>query len=345
MTEGHRYRTGISELDNTVVKLLKMCEKPCREDVFIREAITTILKMKLEEIPTLELKITNSALKEMRYAFKIFKEYRGIRKVTVFGSARAGESSGAYMAAREFGRKMAEKGYMVITGAGGGVMQAANEGAGRDMSFGLNVQLPFEQKPNHVVADDRKLINFKYFFTRKLFFLKEADALALFPGGYGTLNECMETLALIQTGKTPPVPVVMIDRDGYWKSYLEYLRENLIRPGFISPEDLNFFQVTEDIDEACSHIHNFYRNYHSIRVVGSQMVIRLNNRPDKEFIRGLNASFSDILDQGEFILRGCLEEEADEEEIIDLPRLVFNFDGRSFGRFRKLIDAINDGAL
>ncbi|MDQ7827117.1 MAG: TIGR00730 family Rossman fold protein [Candidatus Eremiobacteraeota bacterium] len=339
-----RFSTGRSELDDAVDSLIALTGPPDPEDHLIRAIIITALKMKLEDCETLDLKIASMALKEMRYAFKVFKEYENTRKVTVFGSARIGEDTPEYRLAREFSEKMAAHGFMIITGAGGGIMQAANEGAGRALSFGLNIRLPFEQAANRVIADDHKLITFKYFFTRKLMFVKEADAIVLFPGGFGTFDECMETLALVQTGRSTPLPVVMMDVPGesFWKNFLQYVKANLVAHSYISPQDINHLFHTDSADEACRHIMSFYRNYHSMRVAGRKMLLRLTVKPDSQWLEKINTDFRDILAEGDFVIKKPLDEESAEVHLQHLPRLVFSFDGKSFGRLRSLIDAINE---
>ncbi|MHC9544372.1 MAG: TIGR00730 family Rossman fold protein [Vulcanimicrobiota bacterium] len=342
--EKSKYSTYIEELDLSVDKLIEECRLPSADDFLIREMIITAIKMKLEENATLDLKIASMAQKELRYAFKVFKDYQRFKKVTVFGSARTEEGSPTYNLARDFARAMTDHGYMVITGAGGGIMQAANEGAGHDKSFGLNIRLPFEQRANRFILDDKKLIIFKYFFTRKLMFVKEADAFVLFPGGFGTLDESMEILTLTQTGKSTPLPVVMLDIPGgtFWKNFIDYVKTNLMDSGYISPHDLSYLFVTDNVESACAHILHFYRNFHSMRVVGRYMVIRLKTHPKEESLTRLNRDFADILKEGEFHIRGPFEDELNDIDIVELPRLAFIFDGKSFGRLRELIDAIND---
>jgi uncharacterized protein (TIGR00730 family) len=339
----HKYSTRNEELDEAVEHIMALCGQASRDDYLISDMLTTALKMKLENCDTLELKMTSSALKEMRYSFKVFDEYREFKKISIFGSARTDEKTNEYALARDFARRMAELGFMIITGAGGGIMQAANEGAGADMSFGLNIRLPFEQRANKFIDNDKKLIAYKYFFTRKLMFIKEADALALFPGGFGTLNESMEVLALIQTGKCHPMPIVMLDVPGgtFWENYCEYLKESVMPHSYISPHDLGFMHLSHDIEDASAHILNFYKNFHSLRVVGRQMVIRLKMHPPENFIDRITREFSAIVTEGGFSLRDYLKEEEEDHHLHQLPRLVFLFDGKSFGRLRALIDEIN----
>jgi hypothetical protein len=246
--------------------------------------------------------------------------------------------------ARLFGKKLADSGYMVITGGGPGIMQAANEGAGSEKSFGVNILLPFEQKPNPVLVGNPRLITYKYFFNRKVAFLKEADAIALFPGGFGTLDEAMETLTLLQTGKHTPMPLVLVDEPGgtYWSRWLKFLREELLSEGYISECDFQLFECVHSIDEAIERINHFYRRYHSMRYVDKKLVIRLQSSLDASSVKELNEKFSDIVEPGGGLyLSGPLPQEADEPEIAHLPRLIVDFNLQDFGRFRELIDDIN----
>ncbi|NOX54671.1 MAG: TIGR00730 family Rossman fold protein, partial [Planctomycetes bacterium] len=240
-----------------------------RHPTLIERIKRTADKLERDQATRGDLKILSRALEELRYAFKVFRPYRRQRKVTVFGSARLTETSPIYQQAIQFGRRMAEAGWMVLTGAGGGVMEAAHVGAGRRMSMGVNIRLPFEQEANSIIANDKKLVNFRYFFTRKLIFVKEVHAIALFPGGFGTLDECFETLTLVQTGKRDLMPIVCIDAPGgtYWKAWLQFVREHLLRTGMISPEDMSLFKVTADVDEAVEEIMRFYSVYNSMRYV------------------------------------------------------------------------------
>jgi uncharacterized protein (TIGR00730 family) len=314
---------------------------------FARETVATVLKMLDEDVQRLDWKIITSAIKEMRHSFRVFSRYAGRRKVTVFGSARIKPHSEAYKAARQFAERIKKLGFMVISGAGQGIMQAANEGAGRENSFGLNIDLPWEQEANPIVEGDEKLINFKYFFTRKLVFMKESDALALFPGGFGTLDETFELLTLIQCGRSPLRPIVMIDVPelNYWTKWLRFMQSSQLKNGFIAKDDLYLWSITYDVDEACRIITNFYRNYHSQRWVRDQMVLRIGRRLDTGELDELRRDFSSIVLSGTIDQREALPEEADESghmELPDLPRLVFRFDRRSFGKLRKLIDRINE---
>ncbi len=311
----------------------------------VREMILAALKAGQERNDRADLKLMNTTMKEMRFTGKMFGPYRRVRKVTVFGSARTRPDEPVYEMARAFGKKLADSGYMVITGGGAGIMQAANEGAGEENSFGVNILLPFEQKPNPVLAGNPRLITYKYFFNRKVAFLKEADAVALFPGGFGTLDEAMETLTLLQNGKRNPLPLVLIEdpvRGTYWTQWIRFFREELLSKGYISGNDFSLFESVDSIDAAVERINRFYSRYHSIRYVNRKLVIRLSSAIDSLSIEELNRRFSDILVPGGSIrLSGALPEESDEPHILNLPRLTADFNYRDFGRLRALIDEIN----
>lgn len=309
----------------------------------LKEMMMTTLRMVSDKTSRKDIKISHYALREMKYANNLFSKYRDKRKVTVFGSARVERGDPIFGQAVSFSRMMVKKGFMIITGAGGGVMKGAQMGAGRRNSFGLNIVLPFEQEPNRYIVGDPKLIYFRYFFTRKLFFLREADAVVLFPGGFGTQDEGFETLTLIQTGKSQPFPIVLIDTPGgsYWKEWMEYLEDHILKRGLISPEDFSFFKITDNIDEAVEEIVRFYNRYHSLRYVKRRLVIRLNSPLSNRMIEKLNDDFYGILSKGKIIACCALPEESDEPEIAQLPRLVLNFNRKNFGRLREFIDAIN----
>jgi uncharacterized protein (TIGR00730 family) len=309
---------------------------------WIQRALESILRLAETEIDRLDWKILSASVGDMERAFEIFYPYRHIRKVAVFGSARTQDRDPEYQLAYDFARLITAQGFMTITGAGGGIMAAANAGAGAENSFGLNIQLPFEQGANQYIAGDPKSIEFKYFFTRKLFFLRESDAVALFPGGFGTQDEALETLTLCQTGKYGPVPMVLIDRPGgtYWRDWDSYLRKNLGENGWISPEDLDLYTITDDIQVAAEIIQNFYRVYHSSRYVGDRFVIRLNVGIDDRNLDFLNQEFADLVASGKISRTTALADELD-DPTVDLPRLVFKFDRRDFGRLYQMIGQIN----
>ena len=311
----------------------------------IREMILAALMAGQEEKEDkADLKLMNSTLKEMRFTSKIFGPYKGVRKITVFGSARTAPGEGVYGMARLLGRKIAEAGFMVITGGGPGIMQAVNEGAGPKHSFGVNIRLPFEQRPNPVLEGNPRLIVYKYFFNRKIAFIKEAHAIVLFPGGFGTLDEAMETLTLVQTGKRDPLPLILVDLPGgtYWSSYLGFFRETLLKKGYISESDFSFFECVYSAEDAVEAIKRFYRRYHSLRYVEGRLVIRLTSLLDERSVQRVREDFADILIPGGGVaLSGALPAEADEPETAGLPRIVIDFDRKNFGRLRSLIDALN----
>ncbi|MCE5268462.1 MAG: TIGR00730 family Rossman fold protein [Planctomycetaceae bacterium] len=290
-----------------------------------------------------DLKILSRTLRELRYAFKVFSPYRHSRKVTVFGSARTPPSEPSYRQAEAFGRAMSGHGWFVITGAASGIMEAAHIGAGREQSMGLNILLPFEQSVNRIIAGDRKLVYMKYFFTRKLMFVKESDAFCLMPGGFGTLDEGLEVLTLMQTGKHDMMPIVLLDQPGgdYWTVFDQFVRRQLLARGMIGPDDLSLYRLTDRVDEATAEILRFYRVYHSMRYVHSNLVFRLRRPPSESLMTEINARFRDILTDGEFTVGEALPEERDESDLASLPRLIFRFNRHDYGRLRQLIDCIN----
>ncbi len=290
-----------------------------------------------------DIKLLSTALKELRYAFKVFTPYRHLRKVTVFGSARLPSSNPAYTSAVEFSRRIAESGWMVVTGAASGIMEAGHVGAGREKSIGVNILLPFEQEANPIIRGDLKLMHLKYFFTRKLLFVKECDAVALFPGGFGTQDECFEVLTLVQTGKSQIFPIVMVDEPGgdYWLRWREYIEDELLERRLISPADMSLFKVTDSVDEAVAEVMQFYRVYHSMRYVHGDLLLRLQHKLSEELMEQLRDEFADIVVAGTFEQTEALPEEANDTHIATLPRLRFRFDRRNLGRLRQMIDAIN----
>jgi uncharacterized protein (TIGR00730 family) len=292
-----------------------------------------------------DLKLLSRALRELRYAFKVFSPFRLRRKATIFGSARTLPDAPAYVHAEAFGRSMAAHGWLVVTGAASGIMEAGHRGAGRENSMGLNIMLPFEQSANSVIAGDPKLVHMKYFFTRKLMFVKESDAVALLPGGFGTLDEGLEVLTLLQTGKRDLVPVVMLDEPGgaYWQDFHAFVLRQLLGEGMISEEDLSLYRLTDDVAVAVAEILDFYRVYHSMRYVKEKLVLRLNARPSDDLLAALNDRFADILVEGRYELSDPLPVERDETHLAVMPRLVFHFNRRNLGRLRQLIDCLNRG--
>ena len=330
--------------DEAIDKLIELSDG-IRRPEYVREMILAALKAGQEDDDSADLKLMNTTLKEMRFTSKVFGPYRNKRKVTVFGSARTQTHEPSYEMAKLFGQKLAQAGYMVITGGGGGIMQAANEGAGPEHSFGVNIRLPFEQHPNPVLLGNPRLITYKYFFNRKVAFLKEADAVALFPGGFGTLDEAMETLTLVQTGKRNPLPLVLIDDPtcSYWTEFITFVEQELLTRNLISPSDIGLFERVESAEAAVAKINRFYSRYHSMRYVNGQLVFRLTSQLSANNIRMLKGKFQDILlPQGDIAPSGALPAEREDADVVDLPRLVVDFNRHDFGRLRSLIDAIND---
>ena len=309
----------------------------------LKDLLGSVLRLNENRLEMLDLKIVQRSLKEMRYAFRAFKPYRHRRKVAVFGSARIASDNPLCDLARRFGRLLAERGYMVITGAGEGIMRAANEGAGRENSFGVNILLPFEQEPNPAIVDDPKLIYFKYFFTRKLFFARESHASVVFPGGFGTHDEIFEILTLLQTGKNNPHPIVLADLPGatYWREWERYAREHMLGSKLVSPDDLGLFRIVDSAEAAVAEIEGFYRNYHSSRFVKERLVLRLRRPLTQGQVDDLNARFAHLCPDGKIEQRSALPEEADEPELLTLPRLIVPYHRRSAGGLRQLIDVVN----
>ena len=334
-------KVSLAGIEAQVVEWLKSQSGRGSEQL-IGEMLRTILKLGQEDASRGDLKILNRTLKELRHAFKIFAPHIAIRKVSIFGSTRVAESDPYYLAAKELGHRLADEGFMVITGAGPGVMQAGHEGAGREKSFGVNIRLPSVQKANRFIRGDSKLMNFHFFFTRKLLFVKEADAVVIFPGGFGTHDELAEALTLAQTGKSQLVPIILMDLPGsnYWKVWQDFLAADMLGRGYISKSDLSLFKIVNDIDEAIDEIKTFYRNYHSYRFVKQDLVIRLNHPPAPSLIDQLNREFADIV-KGEVKETKPLPEESDDPGTLHLPRLLFHFNREDFARLRQMIDVIN----
>jgi uncharacterized protein (TIGR00730 family) len=308
--------------------------------------IVTALKIARDHMSVADLKLINRSIKEMRNAAKVFAPFQHLRKVAIFGSARTPADSPVYEVARDFAQQMVLHNFMVVTGGGDGIMHAAQRGAGRAHSFGLNIRLPSEQRANEIITGDPKLITLNYFFTRKLNFVKEAHAFAMFPGGFGTLDETFEVLTLMQTGKARIIPVVLLNRPrgNYWKLWTKFITDRLFKRGLISEEDFSFFKITRTVQEAVAEILHFYKIYDSARWVAERFVIRMNARLSQKAIVNLNERFADILRKGEIVQGTALPQEKNEPEVWDLPRLILTPFRSRFGRFRQLIDAVNSSS-
>ncbi len=309
--------------------------------------LRTLIKLAKDDAERGDLKILNRALQELQRAFRIFAPYRHLRKVSIFGSTRVKESDPYYHLARGVGEELAKAGLMVITGAGPGIMQAGHEGAGREKSFGVNIRRPSAQAANPFIRNDPKLMNFHFFFTRKLIFVKEADAVVIFPGGFGTHDELLESITLAQTGKTHLVPILLMDVPGgaYWSRWQKFLREDVMSRGYISENEITFFRIFTSAKAAVQEIKNFYRNFHSYRFVKQDLVIRLNYAPSSELIDRLNRDFADILTGGEVQQTEPLPDEADDPGKLHLHRLRMRFNREDYARLRQMIDVINAAAL
>jgi uncharacterized protein (TIGR00730 family) len=338
------YAIGDAVLEQKISELVEAAGADSDNTDLIEEIVTTALKLHRDAADRGDLKLLNTALKEMRYSMLVFSRHREMPKVTIFGSARTEPDDPNYRLAIEFARIMAiERSWGVITGAGPGIMEAGNEGAGREASFGVNIRLPFESDANPHIEDDR-LINFKYFFTRKLGFVKESHAFALFPGGFGTMDETFELLTLIQTGKSDLHPIVLLEPEGngYWEGWQTFVEENLVKHGMISTEDMHLYRITGDPQEAADEICRFYANYQSQRYVKGRLVLRLNQAPDEAQLAGFNEEFADILVSGQIEVIPPTDAEIADEDSLDAERVELHFDRRSFGRLRKFIDGLND---
>jgi uncharacterized protein (TIGR00730 family) len=339
-----RYAADRPDLDRRIEELVESAAREYgRADGSdsARQIVVTALRLLRDGADEPDARLLSSALKELRHAFRVFAPYEHLRKVAVFGSARTEPGSADWRQAFDFAERIVRAGWMVITGAGGGIMAAAQGGAGREASFGVNIRLPFEQQANEVIAGDPKLVNFRYFFTRKVVFVKESHAIALFPGGFGTHDEGFEALTLIQTGKSALVPVVFVDAPGgsYWREWEAWVRAQLGARGLVSEYDLGLFRVTDDAGEAVHEILGFYSNYHSSRYVGERLALRLRRAPDAEQLEALNRDFADLLAAGAIEASGPLPQEGG--ELPGYARLVLFFDRREMGRLRALIDRLN----
>ncbi|MEJ5254898.1 MAG: LOG family protein [Acidimicrobiales bacterium] len=343
MARRARYRTGDAALDARIAELIDEAGIT-RNDDLVFEMLVSALRIGRESANRGNLKLVSAALKELRYSFLVFEPYAAIPKVSIFGSARIRRDDPAYRVAMQFGREMADSGWMVITGAGPGIMEAGVEGAGADRAFGVNILLPFESEPTPLLAGDPKLINYRYFFTRKLTFMKESKAFALLPGGFGTMDEAFELLTLMQTGRSPICPVVLISAPGstYWKTWLQFIENELLGPrALIGPDDLCLVRECESVEDAVAEILHFYSRYHSMRFVGRRLVIRLRTPVSDRELAELNEQFADIVVTGRIEVVEASASEREDNDVPDLPRIAFQFDQVNFARLRRLIDTLN----
>lgn len=314
---------------------------PGENQALYQQMLLTLCRLNRDQASRADIKLLGKSLAEMRYALKVFAPYRHIRKISIFGSARTPEQHPDYQQAERFAKLVSESGWMVITGAGDGIMKAGHGGAGREASFGVAIRLPFEQHTNNIIADDEKLVSFRYFFTRKLVFIKEASAVALFPGGFGTLDEGFEALTLIQTGKANLVPIVLCEQEGgdYWHHWRQYVVNELLAAGMISENDMHLFRIFDNAEQAAADVIQFYRVYHSMRFVGDTLVLRLERPLSDRTLERLNTEFKHVMLSGKIEQTRALPEEAREFE--EKPRLALHFDRHSYGLLRRMIDVIN----
>lgn len=337
-----RFRTGDPELDAEIAALVDRVDGTVHEDL-IFEIIASALLMARDQVDRGDLKIADAALQELRHAFATFGPYRHMRKVGIFGSARTHPEDPLYRQTVRFAEAMAARDWMVITGAGPGIMEAGIEGAGADNAFGVAIRLPFEAPTGQFVADDPKLMRFRYFFTRKVTFLKESHAFTLLPGGFGTMDEAFELLTLVQCGKAPPAPIVLLDVPGgtYWSSWHDFVQREVLDRGYVSAHDLCFVKVTDDVDTAVDEIMGFYANYQSLRFVGGRLVLRMRRAPVGDELAAINREFADICVRGEITSIPPTPAEVADGDALDLERLLVPFDRRSYARLRELIDRVN----
>jgi uncharacterized protein (TIGR00730 family) len=330
------------EIDDSVLALIRRTGFT-REPELIRQIATTAFKLVEDGAIRGDLKILNSALKELRHSFRLFAPFRSYRKISIFGSARLAPNTLEYILAEEFAGALVRAGYLVITGAGPGIMEAGNRGAGEGGSFGLGIRLPVEPEANRYIRRQDRLINFKYFFTRKLIFIKESDAVVLFPGGFGTMDECFELLTLLQTGKCDPRPVLLMEPAGskFWQNWMEFVREQQAARGLIDPEDLVFLTHTNEPEKALNVIGTFYSNYHSSRFVGEELLIRLERAPTDAQLEEWNRRFEDIMTSGEIRRTDLPSEDLEDPLLVQLHGISFRFDRRKTVRLRQLIDCLN----
>jgi uncharacterized protein (TIGR00730 family) len=342
MMTPRRYRTGNDELDNEILDLIMKAGVVEDADLLF-EMLVSAVRIAREDVTRGDRKLINAALKELRYSFQVFADYRDVRKCSIFGSARTPVDHPAYRTAEQFAAALAAHNWMIITGAGPGIMAAGIEGAGAPNSFGVNILLPFEQSAHETIAGDPKLINFRYFFTRKLTFVKESHAFCLCPGGFGTMDEAFEALTLMQTGKAYLAPVVLLDEPNgnYWERWYHFIEEELLADGYISPRDLKLVSIAHDAEAAVDEVCRFYATYHSMRWVGSRLVLRLQREVSDDELTELNAEFADIITSGEMMRVHASASEMEDDDVVDLPRLALRFDRSSYARLRELIDRLN----
>jgi uncharacterized protein (TIGR00730 family) len=337
-----RYRTGDDELDADIAKLVDRTADPANADL-VFELVASAMRLAADRADRGDLKLANASLQEMRHAFHVFAPYRAARKLAIFGSARTQPDDPLYEQARDLAAAVAAHNWMVVTGAGPGIMEAGLEGAGPENAFGVAIKLPFEAATSLFTDGDPKLVNFRYFFTRKLEFIKESDAFVLLPGGFGTLDEAFELLTLLQTGKAQPAPVVLLDVPGgtYWHSWSDFVTRELHDAEYISADDMCLVRITDNVEETVDEVFGFYTNYHSLRFVNGVLVLRMQRAPTPDDLAGIAVEFADIIVRGKYEVIDATPAEIADADHVDLARLAFRFNRRSWSRLRELIDRLN----
>lgn len=344
MNRTPRYRMGDPELDKMIADIVKLTGGNSDNYDLVQELVTSSLRMSREQADRGDLKIASAALKEMRYAFNVFEPYRKQRKASIFGSARTAIDHPLYEQAKNIAASLVQNDWMIITGAGPGIMTAGIEGAGQEMAFGVGIKLPFESTTSQFITGDPKLINFRYFFTRKLMFMKESSGFVLMPGGFGTMDEGFELLTLVQTGKMMSTPIVFLDEPGgdYWKRWEDFIKAELLDDSYISEQDLNLFLVTDSVETATKELTNFYANYHSQRFVSGILVLRMKNAIPDGALHSLNKDFAHIIKSGEIERCEPSDDEREDNDNLGLARLKMHFDKRHWADIRLLINRLNE---
>ena len=313
------------------------------EPGYVTQMIKSALEISKSDVSSLDAKIAASALREMQQAFKMMAPFRDRKKVTIFGSARTSKGDPLFDRTAQISREFAERGWMVVTGAGPGIMEAGMVGAGRENSIGVSIRLPFETAANEVIQGDTKFVSMRYFFTRKLMLVKESHAFICMPGGFGTLDEMFELLTLIQTGKGLPVPLLLMDLedDPFWESISQLIQDQLLPRGLISSDDLAFFDVCHSPSDAWKIVETFYSNYRSMRFFGETLVLRLNREVSDGLISSLGDHFGMLCVDGGFSRVDARAEEIRDLDDLDAHRIAFKFARRHYGHLRMLINHLN----
>jgi len=330
----HKYKYIFKNVLFALLESLNIKEKE-----LVYDTIASLLEFSRHNPDINDQKLINTTIHEIHKSFQVFHKYRDVRKVCIFGSARTKPEQENYKLAQQLAERLCENGLLVVTGAGPGIMEAGNKGAGEDQSFGLNILLPFEQEPNPYIANSKKLISYKYFYVRKLAFVKETDASIIFPGGFGTHDEGFELLTLIQTGRASPRPVILMaqPQSNYWEHWQDYVKTQLLDRKYISEEDLDIYELCDNVDDAIESVNRFYSVYHSVRYIGKQTVFRLNKPLSSKTLKTINKEFKHLLVSGKFELKHAIAIPEESDSYPEKIRLVFNFNKANYGGLCRLI--------